>query len=129
MGERFCDGIESIERLLAAHPQDPGAVFEKAADIHATKAVRSAGLVLEHFKRVPIVSVESIFGGDPHEAEFVWANRETLVWDKPSVTGSRLNRISKPSIKVSLLVRLSTRTCGTLLEASGGALGCVDPLF
>jgi hypothetical protein len=48
---------------------------------------------------------------------------DTRVWDKPSVEGSRLNRISKPSINLSLLVRLSTRTCGTLLEPGGEAVG------
>jgi hypothetical protein len=44
-------------------------------DKHATKAVRSAGLVLEHFKPVPIVSVESVLRCEPQEAEVVLDDR------------------------------------------------------
>jgi len=44
-------------------------------DKHATQAVRPPGLMLEHFKPVPIVPVESVLRCEPHEAEVVLDDR------------------------------------------------------
>src|SRR3984957_12290907 len=71
MGEGVVGRIVFIERLITADPQCPRVVHEETANIDASQTIGTARFVLERFRSIAIVAIQSILRAEPQEAKTV----------------------------------------------------------
>ncbi len=68
-GETSGGGVKPVHSgTIGANPQVALIVLQQGQNEVAAQARRIIGVVFEHHEAVPIIAVESVPGGEPHEA-------------------------------------------------------------